>query len=165
MRLGELMHRARLLAAIFIGLTCAATAAEAHCDKDTETLLRFAMASPPSNFADWGASGDQFCANTFITRDSSATQGVWMIKFDRTMPGTDTDAVLDAILHEFGPLFKSAGYTDKPWGQSSVTGYEAHWEASGKPSVVIEVEDHDQDDPPDLAGKTLIELKVFHTVK
>jgi hypothetical protein len=155
-------RRTPLLLALSIGLAFAGTAAEAHCDKDTETLLRFAISAPPRSFAAWDASAEQFCPRTFVTRDWSATQKIWMMKFDREMPGTDTDAVLGAVLNEFTPVLKSAGYTAKPWGQPSTMGYEAHWEAPGKPAVVIEVVDKSEDEPDDMPGKTLIEIKVFH---
>ena len=40
-----MMRRTPVVLALGIGLALAGTAAEAHCDKDTETLLRFARRS------------------------------------------------------------------------------------------------------------------------
>jgi hypothetical protein len=40
-------------------------------------------------------------------------------------------------------------------------GYEAHWESPGKPTVIIEIVDKSDDEPDDMPGKTLIELKVW----
>jgi hypothetical protein len=154
-----------LLAMGFV-LAFAGTAAEAHCDKNNEALLRFALAAPPSTFAAWGASGEEFCPRTFVTRDWPATadqKETWMVKFDRTVPWTDLDTTAGAVADEFTPVLKSAGYTAKPAGEATVMGFEMRWESAGKPPVAVEVEDKSADEPDEMPGKTLIEIKVYHS--
>lgn len=159
-----------MVLALGIGLALVGTAAEAHCDKNDETLLRFALAAPPSTFDAWDASGEQFCPRTFVTRDWPATadrKETWMVKFDSERPWTDLDTVVGAVVDEFTPVLKSAGYTAKPWGEATVLGFEAHWESAGKPPVAIEVvdksEQEQEGEPDDMPGKTLIEIKVYHS--
>jgi hypothetical protein len=144
-----------------------ASPAQAHCDKDVTAMLKFAMADVPAGFDAWNAAAEQFCPNTFITRDVPATDSekeVWSIKFDRTYPGTDEGEAALWIIKTLSPMLKLDGYPGKPSGGEGGMGILINWIAPSKPQIRVEVVQHDETDTDEEAKKTLYEVEVWHHV-
>lgn len=159
------------------------TPAQARCDKSTVEEVQYLLPYAATNFAairgavrtssppfqyDFSAAASAYCMNEYGILEDIPADGqypeFWQVRLSGDKTGSGDDVAI-SLIKTYSPIFKTAGYQDKPYIQNrdDPNTYKMWWDGPSNTWVVIKTYIDDLD--PKKTGRIGYEIDVGHDVK